>query len=150
MNMIGTSSQEAKVRLGTAGEYLVAYQLCRMGYLPNLSPRGYRGFDIHAYNPINGKSIDIQVKTTDKKTGFPLGKGLKPIRKLEHSETIFVFVQLNHEVEFYIAPAREVAKIVLDRFSAKYRHLDPEKQLWTMGKDDLAPYRDKWSSLGLG
>jgi len=143
-------SQEEKINLGTAGEYLVAYHLCRRGYLANLTPRNYRSFDIHAYNPANHKSVDIQIKTTDKKTGFPIGRGLKPIKELKQSETVFVFVQLNHDVELYVVPARELARIMLDIVVPKYTHLDPEIQLWAIGRDELAPYKNKWSSLGLG
>ncbi len=142
-------TQEEKINLGTAGEYLVAYQLCRRGYLANLTPRNYRGFDIHAYNHANHKSVDIQVKTTDKKTGFPLGKGLEPIKKLAESETMCVFVQFNRETEFYIISAKDTANIVSKAQVSKYSHLDPEKQLWAIGREDLKEYRDKWELLGL-
>ncbi|MBC5785979.1 hypothetical protein H8N03_23780 [Ramlibacter sp. USB13] len=48
---------------GVSGEYFVAAELSRPGYIASLTRRNTRGLDILASNADAPKSVDIQVKT---------------------------------------------------------------------------------------
>jgi hypothetical protein len=48
---------------GVAGEYLVAAELSRRGYLASITLRNTRGIDILASNADATRSVGIQVKT---------------------------------------------------------------------------------------
>jgi hypothetical protein len=52
-----------KILTGVAGEYFVAAELSRRGYVATLTLRNTRGIDILAANADATKSVGIQVKT---------------------------------------------------------------------------------------
>src|SRR6266404_468696 len=52
-----------KILTGIAGEYFVAAELSRRGYVASLTLRNTRGIDILASNSDATKSVGIQVKT---------------------------------------------------------------------------------------
>ena len=51
------------VLTGVAGEYFVAAELSRRGYIASISLRNTRGIDILATNQDGSRSITIQCKT---------------------------------------------------------------------------------------
>ena len=51
------------VLTGVAGEYFVAAELSRRGYIASISLRNTRGIDILATNQDGSRSINIQCKT---------------------------------------------------------------------------------------
>src|SRR5713226_2271187 len=53
-----------KILTGVAGEYFVAAELSRQGYVASLTLRNTRGIDILASDPNATKSVGIQVKAT--------------------------------------------------------------------------------------
>jgi len=57
-------SRLPSIQVGIAGEYLVAGELSRRGYVASLTLRNTRGIDILASNKDATKSVGIQVKTT--------------------------------------------------------------------------------------
>src|SRR5262249_53415169 len=67
----GTRERPSKlsgIQAGIAGEYLVAAELSRLGYVASLTLRNTRGIDILASNKDATKSVGIQVKTSQRAT----------------------------------------------------------------------------------
>lgn len=98
---------------GTAGEYFVAAELSRRGWLASIALRGSEAIDILAIHPRTHKQVTIQVKTRQ-------GIGTKwtlqeKADSLDHSHIFYVFVRLLDEKtrpEFYVVPSGLVAKHV--------------------------------------
>jgi hypothetical protein len=95
---------------GVAGEYFVAAELSRLGYIATLTLKNTRGIDILAANLKATKSISIQVKTNQgQKKEWPLHQ------KAENHITdnlFYVFVNLkglNELPDFHIVPSEVVA-----------------------------------------
>ena len=61
--------------IGTAGEYFVCAELCRLGYLALLTPKNNPLFDVVATTDDGENSVAIQVKTRSihNKQGWKLG-----------------------------------------------------------------------------
>src|SRR2546430_17342619 len=61
---------------GTAGEYYVCAELCRLGFLALLTPKNNPLFDVVVTNVNGSKSVSIQVKTrsTTNTQGWKLSK----------------------------------------------------------------------------
>lgn len=139
---------------GVSGEYFVAAELSRLGYVASLTLKNTRGIDILASNANATKSVGIQVKTTQ-------GNGKEWVlnQKVENelaTNLFFVFVRLNHleAPEYHIVPRSVVAK-----------HASEKHKLWldtpgrngqkhkdnTMRKfSDLEnKYLNNWKLLGL-
>lgn len=139
---------------GIAGEYFVAAELTRRGYIASLTLRNTRGVDILASNLNATRSVGIQVKAVQGR-----GKSWMLNQKIESSEAtnlFFVFIRLNHldAPEYYIVPREEVSRFAadnhqlwLDTLGRKgQKHNDnPLRQF----KDPGNKYRDRWDLLGL-
>ena len=65
---------------GIAGEYYVAAELSRRGYLAAITLRNSDGVDILASNESGEKTFSVQVKTTQNKRKWILGKKWKKIK----------------------------------------------------------------------
>lgn len=139
---------------GIAGEYFVAAELTRRGYIASLTLRNTRGVDILASNLDATKSVGIQVKAVQGR-----GKSWMLNKKVESDEAtnlFFVFIRLNNldSPEYYIVPSEDVS-----RFSAEnheqwlatpgqkgQKHNDnPMRQF----KDPENKYLARWDLLGL-
>ena len=99
---------------GVSGEYFVAGELSRQGYVASLTLKNTRGIDILASNANATKSVGIQVKTTQ---GH--GKDWVLNQKVETEvakNLFFVFVRLNNldAPEYHIVPRAIVAKYASD------------------------------------
>src|ERR1700682_5938716 len=75
-----TSTRMANNLVGTAGEYYVCAELCRMGFLALLTPKNNPLFDVVATNVDGTTSVSIQVKTrsVDNTQGWKLGNQISP------------------------------------------------------------------------
>jgi hypothetical protein len=96
---------------GVAGEYFVAAELSKRGYIAALTLRNANNIDILCSDIKAEKQIAIQVKTSNgSKRSWPLSEKAEDI----HSDTFYyVFVALNEEgkhPDFFIVPSNEVAK----------------------------------------
>jgi hypothetical protein len=102
------------ILVGVAGEYLVAAELSRRGYVATLTLRNTRGIDILASNTDATKVVGIQVKTGQRGTpNWILAK------KAEHdvAENLFyVFVSLppGQPAGFHIVPRSVVGQYLRD------------------------------------
>jgi hypothetical protein len=95
---------------GVAGEYFVAAELYRRGYVASLTLRNTRGIDILASNADATKSVGIQVKAMQ-------GSGREWMlnQKIETevaTNLVFVFVRLNDlgAPEYFVVSKAEAAK----------------------------------------
>ena len=140
---------------GVAGEYFVAAELSRRGYVATLTLRSTRGIDILASNADSTRSVGIQVKTSQ----FPKPAWLasKKVEDVELAENLFfVFVGLNglSEPSYFVVPRDVVAKYVRENhatyLSQPKRDGKPRKDTTMREFQDIeGQYRDRWDLLGL-
>jgi hypothetical protein len=56
------SKKVSSILIGVSGEYFVAAELSRRGYVASITLRNTRGIDIVASNENGNKTVNIQVK----------------------------------------------------------------------------------------
>ena len=144
---------------GVAGEYLVAAELSRRGYIASITLRNTRGIDILASNADATRSVGIQVKTNQGSLRSWLLN--EKVERKVHGELagnlFFVFVCLNkgEAPTFHIVPRNEVARYCRKRHQ---RWLTKPGRKGQAHKDNPlrrfddheGRYLGKWESLGLG
>jgi hypothetical protein len=139
---------------GTAGEYFVAAELSRRGYIASLTLNHARGIDIIAANPDATRSVSIQVKTNqrDYKDWMLNSKA----EKAAEDNFFYVFVNLRGlgEPEYHVVPSKEVASFVTENhkeyMATPKRDGTPKKN--TLMRNFLDPhsnYLGRWELLGL-
>ncbi|MCX6757685.1 MAG: aspartate ammonia-lyase [Candidatus Nomurabacteria bacterium] len=148
------NNKRNSVLTGVSGEYFVAAELSRLGYIASITLRNTKGVDILCSNSEATKTVSIQVKTASNiKSTWILGDKSEK----DYSPNLFyVFVSLHDNLppEYYIVPS----KIVAD-FTTK-SHRDWLSSLSKTGKkhkdsnmrkfiDLEKKYLNKWSILGL-
>jgi hypothetical protein len=140
---------------GVAGEYFVAAELSRHGYIASISLRNTRGIDILATNQTSSRSITIQCKTNQvAQKKWILGKKSERFVSDNHYYVFVAFSGVQERPSYHIVPSREVSK----QISAGHK-----RWLRTLGRDgrqhvdneirnffDRADqYLEKWDLLGL-
>jgi len=140
---------------GVSGEYFVAAELSRLGYIVSITLRNTRGIDILVSNLSATRQIGIQVKTN---------QGSKPewvlSEKAENfyaDNLFYVFVNLKSRDElpdFYVVPSRVVADYIKD--SHRQWLITPGKKGQSHKDNPVRKFRDKkgqylnrWDLLGL-
>jgi hypothetical protein len=141
--------------VGVAGEYFVAAELSRRGYLASITLRNSRGVDIIASNSEASRSVTIQVKTSNKSGAkWILNKKAESFADQNH---YYVFVLLgspSSRPDFYIVPSVNVAEYVSN---SHRRWLAGTKADGTPRKDSQmrnfrdpdGMYKEKWEVLEL-
>jgi hypothetical protein len=140
---------------GTAGEYFVAAELSRRGYVASITLRNARGIDILAADADAKRSVGIQVKTTQ---GTTKEWVLNKKAEQDIADNLFyVFVNLNRDKgpEYHVVPRDVVSKSVRDSHAlwlktpgrGGKRHVDNPMRKFA---DRSGKYRDRWDLLGLG
>lgn len=141
-----------KSLIGVTGEYYVAAELCRRGYLALLTPRNYPTTDIIVHNPKTNCQITIQVKTTFIESRAKKWSYMLPNEVLTHAEFfIFVAVLKTDEPKYriYILPRERIAEIST-QLHENYLKTHPNvrrEQPYTMESEELKPYEDNWKIL---
>jgi hypothetical protein len=144
----------SSIQAGISGEYFVAAELSRRGYVASLTLRNTRGIDVLASNADATKSVGIQVKTC---------QGSKPIwlmnvkAEADSAENLFyVFVCLPERgaPSFHVVPYDVVAKQVREghqqwlatpgRGGRAHRD-NPNRNFG----DPNGDYKDRWDLLRL-
>lgn len=144
----------SKVLSGVAGEYFVAAELSRRGYVASITLRNTRGIDILASNADATRSVGIQVKTNQ---DTPREWILSKKAETNLAENLcYVFVALNglEQPAFYVVPTSVVARFVTESHRTWLagarrdggRHADTDIRVF---RDAKGEYRDRWDLLGL-
>ena len=98
------------VLAGVAGEYFVAAELSRQGYIASISLRNTRGIDILATNQDGSRSVTIQCKTSQRsQKRWVLNEKSQDFVSSTH---FYVFVLLGvagERPQYHVVPSREVA-----------------------------------------
>ncbi len=155
MNTNQTEEALSGILCGVSGEYFVAAELSRLGFIASITLRNTKGVDILATNESASKSVAIQVKTNQ-----GTGKAWMLNKKAEEyygDNLFYVFVNLKDKAshpDFFIVPSKVVADQIREGHA---------KWLQTPGKkgqphndstirkfsDEHDNYLGKWEILGL-
>jgi len=140
---------------GVAGEYFVAAELSRRGFIASITMRNTRGIDILATNSEAKRAVTIQCKTSrDKNKSWIVRDKSEDFVSEAH---FYVFVKLRTELErpdYYIVPSNVVAHYI----STTHREwLKGKKANGGQRKDSAMrifsdpedKYLEKWDLLGL-
>ena len=135
---------------GTAGEYFVAAELSRRGYIASISLRNAKGVDILVTSEDSNETLNIQVKTAkNKKAIWILSKKNETII----SDRFFYILVLlppddMQRPHFYIVPSKRVARYISVFHK---RHLAAGNQGSDMRKfrDRFNRYLEKWDQVSI-
>ena len=140
---------------GVAGEYFVAAELSRRGYVASITLRNTRCTDIVVTNADASRTVTIQCKTSSKETKtWILSQKSEDFVSDTH---FYVFVSLRGELErptYHIVPSKVVAETI------RIGHSEWLKGTSKSGKphkdsairnfsDKNDAYLEKWQILGL-
>ncbi len=140
---------------GVAGEYFVAAELSRRGYIASISLRNTRGIDILVTNAEASRTLTIQCKTNQNgKKAWVLNETCEAFHASDHFYVLVALGGLEHRPAFHIVPSETVAQCAKE---------DHQKWLSTPGKhgqphadspvrkflDLKEEYLEKWDLLGL-
>jgi len=139
---------------GCAGEYLVAGELSRRGYIASITLRNSKGVDILVTNEKATRTVAMQVKTHyNKGTAWVMNEKAEK----NHAPNLFyAFVSLNYgaPADFYIVPSKVVATFI-KRHNRKWLKTPGKKgqkrNQTTMRtfRDDEKQYRNAYSLMRL-
>jgi len=140
---------------GVAGEYFVAAELSRRGYIASITMRNSPGIDILATNLNAKRAVTIQCKTSRSSTkGWILSDKAEGFTTKNH---FYVFVRLGAATDrpaYHIVPSKDVAMYVATRHRAWLKGKKPnggQRKDSAMRKfrDEENKYLEKWDLLGL-
>jgi len=104
-------SKISPILAGVSGEYFVAAELSRRGFICSVTLKNTKGIDILVCNETATKNLGIQVKTNQiNRSEWVLNEKSE---NLDDENIFYVFVNLRSIVElpeFYVVPSKEVAK----------------------------------------
>lgn len=140
---------------GVAGEYFVAGELSKRGYLASITLRNSKGVDILCSNESASKSVGIQVKTNRGSTRSWLMN--QKVENYYADNLFFVFVNLNNNLkspDFFVVPSKIVASHAKETHTAWLKtpnrkgvaHRDTPMRKFS---DSEEIYLGKWDALGL-
>jgi hypothetical protein len=140
---------------GVAGEYFVAAELSRRGYIASITLRNTGGIDILASNAEATRQVGIQVKSNQ-------GEGrnwiLSPKAERYHADNLYyIFVNLkepNERPAFFIVPSEIVARTIKEGHEMwlntpgrrGQKHMDSAVRKF---RDPDGTYFERWDLLGL-
>ena len=153
--ILDMENKVSSILAGVSGEYFVAAELSRRGYICSVTLKNTRGIDILVCNEDATKTLGVQVKTNQiNKREWVLNEKSE---KMADDTLFYVFVNLiarDKLPEFYIVPSKVVAE---------YTSTNHRKWLETKGKngqkrndssmrkfqDNKQEYLNKWDLLNL-
>ncbi len=142
------------IQAGIAGEYLVAAELSRRGYVASVTLRNTRGIDILASNQDATKSVGIQVKASQRATADWVMTKKAEQDLAENLCYVFVCLPPDAPASFYIVPRKVVAQYVRESHKRWLEtpgrrgqaHRDSDVRVFS---DRGNEYKDRWDLLGL-
>ena len=141
---------------GTSGEYFVAAELSRRGYIASITLKNTKGIDILVSNEEASKTVAIQVKTnSSERKAWVLNEKAE---EYKGPALYYVFVNLKNKVDvrpdFHIVPSEVVANYIKKEHDewlltpGKRGQPHKETPMRMFGDKDDA-YLEKWEKLGL-
>lgn len=142
------------------GEYLVAAELGRRGWIATTFTGSVPGFDILAVNG-KGRMIEVQVKAI-RSGSWQLNAGqyieIEVVKGVQHNrgmlpcnanERICVFVRLlaQGQDEFYVFGWRALQEIIHRDYAAGRRPKNPETRHHALYPKHIAAFKDNWTLL---
>lgn len=142
--------------VGVTGEYYVAAELSRRGYIASITLRNSRGIDIIASNSDASKSITVQVKTnSDGSAKWVVNKKSEDFYSASH---FYIFVSLkplsDEQPAYHIVPSEYVSQSIKagheNWLSGTKKDGTPRKDSSMRKFEDLeGKYSGQWQLLGL-
>ena len=153
--------------IGDAGEYYVAGELTRRGYVVTFTSPNTKNIDLIVTNEDSKKIKNLQVKTTSNNTNIWLLKDSH--EDIKHVNLYYIFVRLSKEedykpVSFHVVPSRSVSIIIRReqerikkqrrlenklRSKKKKKRVKPVTNTLRSFTDYDNKYKDKWEKLNL-
>jgi hypothetical protein len=140
---------------GVAGEYFVAAELSRRGYIASITLRNTRGMDILATNQEGSRSITIQCKTTQKsRKKWMLNEKCEEFFPAKHFYVFVALGSVDERPSYHIVPSRIVADQTKREHSnwKRKRRRDGKKHGYSAVRifsDEQDEFLEKWDKLGL-
>ncbi len=140
-------------QVGISGEYFVAGELTRRGFIASITLRNSEGIDIICTTPDSARQISIQVKTSKiNKPSWILNKKSEN----KHSKNFFyIFViipNITSKPEYYIVPSKNVSDFISKShknwLSGKKKNGGFRKDTnMRVFKDGENNFKDRWDLL---
>ncbi|OUL97146.1 hypothetical protein CA601_00820 [Paraburkholderia hospita] len=150
-----TKEKASSVLTGVAGEYYVAAELTRRGYIASLTMRNTRGTDIVVTNGSSSRHAAVQVKASrKKKRSWMLSN--KDERSLSDTH-FYVFVNMVNDKPpvYHVVPGHVVAEVLRRGFQewadtpGRNGHVRNKNNRIRIFNDEDGKYIDRWDLLGL-
>lgn len=140
---------------GVAGEYFVAAELSRRGYVASITLRNTRGIDILASDADATRSVGIQVKTKQARGAeWVLSKNVEQLDLAENLFFIFVCLNSLDAPQYYVVPRERVVAYARDHHAEWLQ--TPGRSGQPHRDSDMRKFRDptndflgRWDILGL-
>jgi hypothetical protein len=149
-------SEITSILTGVAGEYFVAAELSRLGYIASITLRNTRGIDILASSADASKQVGIQVKTN--RIDKPEWILNKKAEEYFADNLFYVFVCLKFgndaHPDFYVVPSSIVAEYTKRTYHEWFETLGRKGQQHSDSsirkfQDLNGKYKNNWELLGL-
>lgn len=139
------------------GEYYVAAELWRQGWIAGLTPKNCPGYDVIAYHPKSQQQIAIQVKTrfvgpNEKVWNVQVPKVIEEyapflvivaVRKTKPEEPAFYSTYILTGIEAF-----QLARRTHEEYLIKSPHVNPDKQHFVLDAKDLEKFHlNKWNKI---
>ncbi len=142
----------SNINSGISGEYYVAAELTKRGYVASLTSKNTKAIDLLASNQDGSKVVSIQVKTARNGKSFTLGQ--KDEELFDNGSLFYIFVNLNittkrdtieyGQIEYYIVPMRKVKNYIYNSHrqwlntpgKQGQKHNDSSMRIYNIQDDD--------------
>ena len=140
-----------KQTVGITGTYFVAAELSRMGYIALVTTRNTQDLDILVSNPNTGRTVSIQVKTSEghyKTHGEYYWILTKKDEHRRSRQLFYVFVALTKSPMYYVVSSASTAHRIAEEEHKRIRkgHKPTNMRYWIAD----SKYLSKWETLQLG
>ena len=146
-------------RIGIAGEFFVAAELTRRGYVVSLTSKNTKMLDLLVSDKRGQRQVAIQVKACDdaKRLKWKMSDS---VEKADSSNLFFVLVNMNDGAEpsYYVVPSKYIAYRVREDYEnwlntpGKNGHIRQETTMRTfefLDEQERKQYEDAWHLLGI-
>ncbi len=123
-----------------AGEFLIVGKLFKRGIQASVTYGNAKAIDVFAYNEVNQKNYNIQVKALREKNCFPIKK------ETINPEHIYVFIILNkvdQDEDYFIIKGSEILNNINKFFGASYTR-NVASNMPAINYGPLKDYKDNW------